>query len=139
MFTFVTNVYGYLFTGYVSIYINIQLFQVKSGLFVGPFGWLTAVTYYGSYKTIKQTFWHLYVVGNEGHPQKKSNFFFNLTFSAVLAVYFGVFPTFPTALCVFHFLLYFVLFNRLSFRSGRLKSAGGLSNRCGGVPSSRRS
>ena len=137
MFTFVTNVYGYLFTGAVLIYIYIQLFTAKKGLFVLSFGWLTAVTYYGCYKTTKSTFWRLYVVGNEGLPQKKSNFIFNLTFFAVLAVYFDVFPTFPAAFCVVIFLLYFVLFNRLSFGSGRLNSAGGLSNRCGGAPSSR--
>ena len=86
---------------------------------------------------MKITVWHLYVVGNEGLPQKKSNFILHLTFFAVLAVCFGVFPTFPTALCVFHFLQYFVYFNRLTFRSGRLKSAGRFLNRCGGVPSSR--
>lgn len=137
MFTFVTNVYEYLYTGCVSIYICIHIFTAKIGLFVLSFGWLAAVTYNGSYKAIKKTFWRLYVVGNEGLQQKKSNFILHLTFSAVLAVYFGVFPTFPTALCVFHFLQYFVLFNRLSFRSGRLNTGGGFSNRCGGAPSSR--
>ena len=137
MFTFVTNVYGYLFTGCVSRYICIRIFTAKKGCFVLSFGWLAAVTYYGSHKTIKKTFWHLYVVGNEGLPQKKSNFIFNLTFSAVLVVYFGASPTFPTALCVFHFLQHSVLFNRLSLRSGRLNSAGGFSNRCGGARSSR--
>lgn len=139
MFTFVTNVYGYLFTGFVLIYIYIQLFTAKKGCFVLSFGWLAAVTYYGSYKTIKTTVWHLYVVGNEGLPQKKSNFILNLTFFAILAVFFGASPTFLTAFSVVHFLLYLVRFNRLSFRSGRLNPAGGLSNRCGGVPSSRRS
>lgn len=139
MFTVVTNVYGYLYTSYVSIYICIQIITAKSGLFVLSFGWLTAAKYYGSYKTIKSTFWRLYVVGNEGLPQRKSNFIFNLPFFAVLAVFFGASPTFLAAFGVFHFLLYFVLFNRLSFRSGRLNTAGGFSYRCGGAPSSRRS
>ena len=53
MFTFVTNVYEYLYTSSVSIYICIQIFTAKSGLFILSFGWLTAVTYYGSYKTTK--------------------------------------------------------------------------------------
>ena len=136
MFTFVTNVYGYLFTGCVLIYICARIFTAKKGCFVLPFGWLAAVTYYGSYKTMKITVWHLYVASNEGLPQKKSNLVFILTFFAILAVYFGLFPTFLTAFSVVHFLLHFVRFKRLSFRSGRLKTAGGLSNRCGGVPSS---
>ena len=137
MFTFVTNVYEYLYTGCVSIYICIHIFTAKIGLFVLSFGWLAAVTYYGSYKTIKKTFWRLYVAGSEGLPQKKSNFVYNLTFFATLAVCFGVFPTFPATWCVFHFLLHFVRFNRLSFRSCILSPGGGFSNRCGGVPSSR--
>ena len=85
---------------------------------------------------MKTTVWRLYVVGSEGLPQKKSNFFFNLTFFAILGVYFGASPTFLTAFSVVHFLLYFVRFNRLSFRSGRLNIGRGFSNRCGGVPSS---
>ena len=137
MFTFATNVYEYLYMGYVSIYIYIQMFTAKKGLFVLSFGWLAAVTYYGSHKTTKLTFWRIYVVGNEGLPQKKSNFFFNLTFSAVLAVHFGASPTFLTAFCVFHFLQSSVLFNQLPFRSGRLSPAGGFSNRCGGARSLR--
>ena len=125
--------------GCVSIYICIRIFTAKSGLFIEPFGWLTAVTYYGSYKTMKTTVWHLYVVGNEGLPQKKSNFILNLTFSAISGLYFGAFPTFLTASGVFHFLQYFVCFNRLTFRSGRFNSADGFSIRCGGAHSSRRS